>query len=299
MEPPLAIFRPEVTIAQAIEALRLLVKRAFITYGFVTDPEGKLLGVVAMRELALGAGTERLDQIMVRKPFFLHQTDFGAFYKSDFVLSDADINLVYKKLLPQKYYPKKLLSQEKSSSAYVFYWGIKKEFQELDLHNILFSENYEAEFKQLFEEDKPYNDPTVYINITSKFCKEDAPAGHENWFVMVNVPYNKNGKEITYANEIRKNVIGKINRTLKTDIESLIVAEEILDPLGIETQTSSFGGSLYGNASNTKFSAFLRHSNYTNKIKGMYFVGGSVHPGGGIPLCLLGAKIVSNLIEKK
>ena len=71
MEPPLAIFRPEVTIAQAIEELRQLVKRAFITYGFVTDPEGKLLGVVAMRELALGAGTERLDQIMIRQPFFL------------------------------------------------------------------------------------------------------------------------------------------------------------------------------------------------------------------------------------
>lgn len=72
MEPPLAIFRPQVTIAEAIEELRQLVKRAFITYGFVTDPQGKLLGVVAMRELALGQGTERLDQIMVRKPFYLN-----------------------------------------------------------------------------------------------------------------------------------------------------------------------------------------------------------------------------------
>jgi len=71
MEPPLAIFSPEVTINQAIEELRQLVKRAFITYGFVTDPKGKLLGVVAMRELALGEGSERLEQIMVKKPFFL------------------------------------------------------------------------------------------------------------------------------------------------------------------------------------------------------------------------------------
>ncbi|MEP6663432.1 MAG: magnesium transporter, partial [Verrucomicrobiota bacterium] len=74
MEPPLAIFRPEVTIARAIEELRQLVKKAFITYGFVTDTQGKLLGVVAMRELALGTGTERLDEIMVKKPFYLLPT---------------------------------------------------------------------------------------------------------------------------------------------------------------------------------------------------------------------------------
>jgi phytoene dehydrogenase-like protein len=116
---------------------------------------------------------------------------------------------------------------------------------------------------------------------------------------MVNVPHNKSGEPIAYANEIRKNTIAKINRVLKTDIENLIEEETILDPLGIEVQTSSFGGSLYGNASNNKFSAFLRHANYNSKIKGLYFVGGSVHPGGGIPLCLLSAKIVSNLINDK
>jgi magnesium transporter len=71
MEPPLAIFRPKATIAETIEELRLLVKKAFIVYGFVTDEEGKLSGVVAMRELALGRGDETLDQIMVRKPFYL------------------------------------------------------------------------------------------------------------------------------------------------------------------------------------------------------------------------------------
>ncbi|MBL7917475.1 MAG: hypothetical protein JNM96_03700 [Bacteroidia bacterium] len=91
--------------------------------------------------------------------------------------------------------------------------------------------------------------------------------------------------------------MNKINRVLKTDIEKLIEVEEKLDPLDIEMQTSSYGGSLYGNASNNKFAAFLRHANYSSKIKGLYMVGGSVHPGGGIPLCLLSAKIASNLIK--
>lgn len=242
---------------------------------------------------------ERVEKIEIENKKVSGIISNGVLYKSSLVISDADIHLVYNKLLPHKYYPTKLLSQQKSSSAYVFYWGIKKEFPELDLHNILFSDNYKEEFRHLFEENKPYNDPTVYINITSKFCKADAPSNCENWFVMVNVPHNSSGKPIAYTNEIRKNTIAKINRVLKTDIESLIESESILDPLGIEVQTSSFGGSLYGNASNNKFSAFLRHANYNSKIKGLYFVGGSVHPGGGIPLCLLSAKIVSNLIKDK
>lgn len=254
--------------------------------------------------LALASGVkfkfnERVEKIEIENKKVTGIISNGVFNKSSFVVSDADIHLVYNKLLPQNYYPKKLLSQEKSSSAYVFYWGIKKEFPQLDLHNILFSDNYKQEFVQLFEDNKPFEDPTIYINITSKFCKQDAPADSENWFVMVNVPHNKNGEEIKYATEIRKNVIAKINRILKTDIETLIEEEEILDPTGIEDQTSSFGGSLYGNASNNRFSAFLRHANYNCKLDGLYFVGGSVHPGGGIPLCLLSAKIVSNLIEEK
>jgi len=222
----------------------------------------------------------------------------GQLFESNMVVSDVDIHVLYHKLLPAQYRPVKLLNQEKSSSAYVFFWGVKEKFPQLDLHNILFSKNYEAEFKQLFENDKPYHDPTVYINITSKFCKDDAPQNCENWFVMVNVPHNKSGKQILYGNELRKNVISKINRVLNVDLEKLIEEESVLDPFEIESQTSSVGGSLYGNASNNKFSAFLRHKNYSSKIQGLYFVGGSVHPGGGIPLCLLSAKIVADMIKK-
>ncbi len=223
----------------------------------------------------------------------------GTFYPSDIVISDADMHLVYKKLLPLHYTPKRLLNQEKSSSAFIFYWGVKKTFPQLDVHNILFSANYEAEFNALFTTNKPYHDPTIYINITSKECTTDAPANCENWFVMVNVPHNASQMPITYAKELKQYVVQKINRVLKTDILSLIEQEETLDPHGIELQTSSFGGSLYGNSSNNKFSAFLRHANYSSTLKGLYFAGGSVHPGGGIPLSLLSGKIVSELISER
>lgn len=219
--------------------------------------------------------------------------------KADMIVSDSDIKHVYTKLLDKKYYPTKLLEQEKSLSALIFYWGIKKEFKELGLHNILFSANGEEEFRTVFGDKTPYHDPTTYINITSKVTPTDAPEGCENWFVMANVPHNTSGDPIQYVQDMRKNMISKINRILKTDIEQYIEIEEHLDPYLIEQRTSSAGGSLYGNSSNNKYAAFLRHANESSKIKNMYFVGGSVHPGGGIPLGLLSAKIVSEMIAEK
>ena len=93
-------------------------------------------------------------------------------------------------------------------------------------------------------------------------------------------------------------VIEKINRMLNTDIENYIEAETIMDPVLIEKKTSTFMGSLYGTSSNSKFAAFFRPSNFTSEYKGLYFCGGTVHPGGGIPLCLKSAYITSEIIKE-
>jgi phytoene dehydrogenase-like protein len=205
-----------------------------------------------------------------------------------------DIYFTYHKLLPKIKKPKRTLSQERSSSAIIFYWGIKKEFPELDLHNILFTENYKEEFDAIFEQKNLCEDPTVYINISSKLAKEDAPEGSENWFVMVNAPSNSGQDWDELIINTRKNIIRKINKQFNINLEDLIENEEILDPRTIESKTFSYQGSLYGTSSNSKFAAFLRHPNFKKKVKGLYFVGGSVHPGGGIPLCLMSAKIATN-----
>ncbi|MDP5231120.1 MAG: phytoene desaturase family protein [Cellulophaga sp.] len=217
-------------------------------------------------------------------------------YEADLVVSNMDIYPTYTKLLKTELQPTKILKQERSSSALIFYWGISKEFPELDLHNILFSESYEKEFKAIFEDKTLYQDPTVYINITSKEDTNDAPKGHENWFVMINAPGNYEQDWETLVVNAREHIMAKISNILKVDLASLITAEHILTPEGIESSTSSYRGALYGAASNNKFSAFLRHPNFTRKIKNLYFCGGSVHPGGGIPLCLLSAKIVGDLV---
>jgi phytoene desaturase len=216
---------------------------------------------------------------------------------AEVVVSNMDVYFTYKHLLGDPHRSKKLLKQERSSSALIFYWGIKKEFSALGLHNIFFAKDYKAEFDHLFRLKKMYDDPTVYINITGK-CEPglQAPDGKENWFVMVNAPANVGQDWETYRTKYRAAIIAKLNRVLKTDIEPLIEEEQVLDPVLIESKTASFMGSLYGTSSNAKMAAFLRHPNFSKTIKGLYFVGGSVHPGGGIPLCLKSAKIMSEIV---
>jgi phytoene desaturase len=210
------------------------------------------------------------------------------------VVSNMDVTHTYRKLLPNQKHPDFLLNQPKSSSGVIFYWGIKKQFPELDLHNILFSDNYQEEFKTMFEKKTIFHDPTVYINVTSKHKPDDAPEGCENWFVLINAPANEGQNWDEIIAQTKENVLKKISRILEQNIAELIECEEILDPRTIESKTSSAQGALYGNSSNNRFAAFLRHANFSSKIKNLYFVGGSVHPGGGIPLALSSAKIMSD-----
>ncbi|UZD21246.1 phytoene desaturase family protein [Algoriphagus halophytocola] len=215
---------------------------------------------------------------------------------ADLLVNNMDMVNAYKTILKEEKQPKLLLKQPKSSSALIFYWGIKRDFPELDLHNIFFSDNYALEFEHIFKKGTIYDDPTIYVNITSTHKSDDAPEGCMNWFTMINVPNNQEQDWDKMIAEAKRNILHKLNRILKTDIESLIEVEEILDPRTIESKTSSAQGALYGNSSNNKFAAFLRHANYSSAIKNLYFCGGSVHPGGGIPLCLLSAKIMSEMI---
>ena len=214
------------------------------------------------------------------------------------VVSNGDVYYTYKKLLKQDIIANKISKLERSSSALIFYWGIQKEFSELGLHNIFFSNDYKKEFDHLFEKKTLMDDPTVYINITSKMEKTHAQVGGENWFVMINAPTNEGQDWQALVSEARKNIISKLNRLLRTDLEKYIVSETIMDPVIIEQKTGTYQGSLYGTSSNSKWAAFLRPPNFSSKIKGLYFCGGTVHPGGGIPLCLQSAEIAAAIIKK-
>jgi phytoene desaturase len=265
-------------------------------------PEGGIYAISqSLHRLATELGVtfrfgERGEQILVAQKRVTGVRTAHATYPAAVVVSNADVVPTYRHLLPDQPAPERTLAHPRSSSALIFYWGIKRTFPELDLHNIFFSADYRAEFADIFEHKTAPADPTVYVNITSKLTPADAPAGHENWFVMVNVPHDDGQDWPTLIRQTRAAVLRRVSQALKTNLEPLIAAERIWEPRQIEADTSSFRGALYGASSNNTLAAFLRHPNFSPKLKGLYFCGGSVHPGGGIPLCLLSARLVGELV---
>ena len=281
-----------------------LVQHLEQEYGTYVSDKGMNNITKSLYDLALRQGIDFkfnsfVSQILVSGKRAIGVSVGEESYSSDIVVSNMDIVPTYRNLLKNHYQPEKTLSQERSSSALIFYWGINKEFKNLDLHNIFFSNDYKKEFQSIFEKKSIFSDPTVYINITSKDVKGDAPDNCENWFVMINSPNDSGQDWDNMIDEVKSNILKKINRLLNIELEDYIEYEKVYTPKTIESNTQSYMGSLYGSSSNNLMSAFLRHPNFSNKILNLYFCGGSVHPGGGVPLCLLSAKIVSQLIKNK
>ena len=275
LEQHYGTFVPEKGMVDITNSLVALAKRKGVQFHFNTAVEE----IVIEHQLATGIRVN------------------GTTHKADVVVSNMDVVPTYRHLMPTQKAPEKSLQQERSSSAVIFYWGIDRSFPDLDLHNIFFSDNYQAEFDAIFRDKTLFDDPTVYVNITAKDVHGDAPAGKEKWFVMVNAPHDTGQDWDALSKTLKKQVLDKLNRNLSVDLANHIEEEWVLTPPLIADKTASFTGALYGAASNNRMAAFLRHPNFSRHISGLYFCGGSVHPGGGIPLCLLSAKIVADLVK--
>jgi phytoene desaturase len=236
----------------------------------------------------------------------------GEDHSYNLVISNADVLSTYRTLLDSPDAPEALAygKLEPSSSGLVFLWGMKARHPQLKSHNIFFSGSYTREFADIFGRAGSITgegvsgglgapaDPTVYVNITSRTSPEDAPAGGENWFVLVNASSNSGQDWDTIAAATRKAVLARLGTALGRDVSSSIEVEAVMTPADIERDTGSTYGSLYGIASNDRFSAFFRHPNRSRRIKGLYFAGGSAHPGGGMPLAVLSGTIAAELAEK-
>jgi len=211
------------------------------------------------------------------------------------VVTDIDVIPFYRKLLKEEIPAKRQERQERSTSALIFYWAMNRRFEELDLHNIFFSSDYPGEFRAL-RKGEVTADPTVYLFASSRVVPADAPEGKDNWFVMINVPYDRGQDWKQIVITARADIQKKLGKRLGCNIGEAIEAEQVLDPPMIERLTASHRGALYGSSSNSRFAAFRRHPNVRKGYRNLWFAGGSVHPGGGIPLCLASAKIACDMI---
>lgn len=243
---------------------------------------------------------EAVERIVVQQGRCRGVEAGGVFHPAGLVVSNADVLATYRRLLdmPQAPEARRAARQEPSSSGLVFLWGLKRGFDRTRVHNIFFSGDYPAEFDALFRRLDLPEDPTVYVNITGKVDPEDAPPGGENWFVLLNAPRAAGQDWPALAARARRAVLARVSKALGTGLEPWIAEERVITPPDIERETGSTHGSLYGMASHGPASAFLRHPNRSRRIRGLYFAGGSVHPGGGMPLALLSGMLAADLAEK-
>ncbi|MCS6808216.1 MAG: phytoene desaturase family protein [Bacteroidota bacterium] len=220
----------------------------------------------------------------------------GERIESTYVLCNADVVEAHSTLIDGfSSYRKRLQALEPSLSGMVLYWGMNRSFPELAHHNILFSRNYQHEFHQIFHQKVAPDEPTVYISISSKTDAPHAPQGGENWFVLLNMPYLNGQNWDNEALRMKSAVLQRL-RQAGLDVESAIDCEHVHTPQDMYTLYRSNKGSIYGISSNTVTAAFLRPANRSRQLEGLYFCGGSSHPGGGVPLVLLSGKMAAELI---
>jgi phytoene desaturase len=230
-------------------------------------------------------------------------TDGRVLY-SDAVIANSDVVTTHRELLSPAVFPerqaRRLERLEPSCSAFVLMLGVDKQYPQLSHHNIFFSDDYRAEFDDLFVRHIPQRDPTIYICASTQTDATQAPPGCENLFVLVNAPYlteSSNWKRdaSAYRDNIL-NILASYPQTGLHDLREHIICEEMLTPDDFREKYGANRGSIYGLSSNTRLAPFTRPGNRSRTIQHLYFVGGSTHPGGGVPLVTLSGKIAAQMI---
>ncbi|MEO0795917.1 MAG: phytoene desaturase family protein [Verrucomicrobiota bacterium] len=187
-------------------------------------------------------------------------------------------------------------AKEAASSGFVQLMAVAGEHDALACHNIFFNQNYEDEFTDLFHDPKPLRDPTIYISAPCKIDSSQAPDGNEAWFVLLNAPSTDRVPD--WPADYGGRIIQRLSRRLPSFDPSKILWSSELPPTFLRDQYAAWNGSIYGPSSNTQTAAFLRLPN-GGSVKGLYFAGGSSHPGGGIPLVLTSGRLAAELACKR
>ncbi|MBU3699514.1 MAG: phytoene desaturase [Candidatus Kapabacteria bacterium] len=217
---------------------------------------------------------------------------------ADHVVSNADVWVTRHQLLGLPAKP----PADPSCSGLVMHISTDRVERGMTQHTILFSDNYRAEFEAIRHSDHPDAGATVYI---SRSCMADpslAAEGKENWFVLVNAPANGIGatdgltEKSAWRGREHERAETVLRRMEAFGLRPHIHAMGVRTPDTMARQWSTDRGSLYGASSNTPWSAFLRPRQRSRDVQNLWYVGGSSHPGGGIPLVATSGMIAANQI---
>jgi diapolycopene oxygenase len=190
-----------------------------------------------------------------------------------------------------------LPAEQRSMSGFVMMFALSEELPQCQHHSVYFSSDYREEFRQLFDERRFPDEPTVYVNMPSRTDRSVVPRG-EAMFVMANAPANGDQWDEAHTARAKASVLGKLRAGGFPEFAKWVVAESVFTPRDFAQRYDMPGGAIYGQASHGWRGAFWRPPNRDRHVKGLYYVGGSTHPGGGTPTVLLSAEITAKLIER-
>ncbi|MBI5553892.1 MAG: phytoene desaturase, partial [Candidatus Diapherotrites archaeon] len=245
-----------------------------------------------------GKGVKR---ILVRNTLaYGIELEDGTIHEADLILSNADLPRTYHALLPAGQSPLQRRKLKHSCSAFMMYLGIRRTLP-IQAHTYLLPEEFLGALEDIFVKEKIPSDPGIYLHAPAKLHSENAPEGMEALLVLVPVPNTENKTDWKmFTPSFRQRVLEKINRVLKLNIqETDIVFEKIRTPADWENEFFLGHGSTFGLAPTLLQSAFFRPPNRDPKIKNLYFVGASTHPGSGIPIVLFSAQNVVRRIQEE
>lgn len=215
----------------------------------------------------------------------------GGQLRADIVVANTDAAHLYGDLVPHRGASRRLARTIPSLSGFVLLLALRGRSPDQAHHTVLFPADYDAELDAVFGS-RLVEDPTVYVSAPP----DGAPDGHEAWFVLVNAP--RQGPFDWRASGVTEGYADRVLQVMAErglDVRERLLWREVRTPADLEDRTGSVGGAIYGSSSNGARAAFLRPAN-RSPVPGLFLVGGSSHPGGGLPLVALSARIVSELV---
>ncbi|MBD3184333.1 phytoene desaturase [Candidatus Poribacteria bacterium] len=228
----------------------------------------------------------------------------GEKVESDAIIANADLPYVYSELLPDKNKAKRLYRKKYSSSAIMFYWGIKgTRPEQLQHHNVFLADNnYRESFDKIFRDLTLPDDPSFYVCSPSRTDDSCAPPDGDSLLVLVPVGHiNEETPQDWDAirDKARNKVFAKLESIGIKNLEKYIAFEEIIEPTDYRDYLNLAKGSAFGLSHNLFQVGYLRPHNRHDRYKNLYFVGASTHPGGGLPMVLISARLVVERILKE
>ncbi len=189
---------------------------------------------------------------------------------------------------------------EPACSGVVLYLGLNRRYSHLLHHDFVFSRDPEEEFDFIYRKGEPAPDPTCYLAATSRTDPATAPPGGEALYVLVHTPYLRPHHDWNaMLPRYRRVILDKLKTTGgMPDIEERIVFESALTPQDIHDRYRVLNGAIYGLASHGKWFGAFKPANRSRDVKGLYFAGGSAHPGPGMPMVLMSGWIAADALDQ-